>query len=67
MTLTLFHTCEAGQKSQLFAQWGVARLKQSLGSKSNGGNVGYISAIIFAPAIPHGTKNGDFRLILQAR
>ena len=36
---------------------GAAGIKQSLGSKNNGGNVSYIYAIIFILAIPNFTRS----------
>ena len=41
MNLALLHACKARQKSPFFADWGVAELKQSLGSKNNGENLIY--------------------------
>ena len=52
MNFAQFHSCKAGGKSPFFPQWEVAGVKQSLGSKNNGINVKYISAIIFISLIP---------------
>ena len=49
MDVAHFRACMEEKKLLCFAHWGVAGLKQSLGSENKGDNVSYVSFIIFAP------------------